>query len=155
MNKVQDNVTIMALSKENLVPLIKETLSSDSPFVLTVTGYSMRPTLKSTGDKVELVSTESRPVKKGEIVFFERENGDCVLHRVIRIQGNTLTINGDAQAWTEMVDVSRVIGVVSRFNRNGKWIDCDGFMYHFYSKFWMISRPLRRVTIKVKGLLSR
>lgn len=155
MNKVQDNVTIMALSKESLVPLIKETLSNDSPFVLTVTGYSMQPTLKSTGDKVELVSTEKRPVKKGEIVFFERENGDCVLHRVIKIQGDTLTINGDAQAWTETVDVSRVIGVVSRFNRNGKWIECDSPMYRFYSKFWMISKPLRRIVIKAKGLLSR
>ncbi len=155
MNKVQDNVTIMALSKENLVPLIKETLSSGSPFILTVTGYSMRPTLKSTGDKVELVSTEKRPVKKGEIVFFERENEDCVLHRVIKIQGDMLTMNGDAQVWTETVDVSRVIGVVSRFNRNGKWIDCDSPMYRFYSKFWMILKPLRRVINKVKRLLSR
>lgn len=152
MNKVQDNVTLLALPKENLVSLIKETLNSGSPFILTVTGCSMRPTLKSQGDKVELVSTDIRPVKKGEIVFFQRENGDCILHRVIKKKGDLLTINGDAQAWTETVDISRVIGVVSRFNRNGKWIDCDNPIYCIYSKFWIISKPLRRVIIRIKSL---
>lgn len=155
MNKVQDNITLVALPKEKLVPLIKATLNGGSPFILNVTGQSMRPTLKFKGDKVELVSTETRPVRKYEIVFFERENGDCVLHRVIKKKGDELTLNGDAQLWTEKVDASQVLGVVNRFNRNGKWISCDSFVYRFYSRIWLLTKPVCRVLLKVKSLFSK
>lgn len=155
MNKTQDNITLLALPKEKLVPLIKDTLLSGSPFILTVTGYSMRPTLSSKGDKVELLNPTIRPVKKGEMVFFERENGDCVLHRVIKMNDdNTVTVNGDAQLWTETVDVSSVIGVVNRFCRSEKWISCDSVLYRVYSSIWLLLKPARRVIIKIKRLIS-
>lgn len=155
MNKVQEKITLVALPKEELVPLVKETLCDGFPFILTVTGHSMCPTLNHSGDKVELVNKHIRPVKKGEIVFFERENGDCILHRVIKRNGDELTINGDAQLWTEKVDVSQVLGVVSRLNRNGKWISCDSVFYRIYSNVWIVLKPVRRVIIKIKRLFFK
>lgn len=156
MDKKQDNTMLVALPKENLVPLVRETLDSGSSFILDVTGYSMRPTLNTKGDRVELVNVFMRPVRKGEIIFFERDTGDCLLHRVIRLnKDNTFTVNGDAQAWTEIVETSQVIGVVNSFNRNGKWISCDSFFYRIYSSIWMLFKPVRRVIIKIKTIVSK
>ena len=147
------NESVIALSSAELIPIIQETLFSSLPFVLSVTGNSMRPTLRNRGDKVELLSQNHRGVKKGELVFFERENGGCILHRVLKINGDTLLVNGDAQPWTETVKMSQVIGVVNRLCRKGKWISCDSFLYRVYSKIIVHTLFLRKVYAKVRSIL--
>lgn len=154
-NNGNENANVLSLSVTELVPIIKETLNSSLPFVLSVTGNSMRPTLRSSGDKVELVSKEKRAVKKGELVFFERENGTCILHRVRKLSGETLTINGDAQAWTEKASMSQVIGVANSLHRKGKWISCDSFLYRVYSKIIVHTLFFKRVYAKVRSILRK
>ena len=153
VNESSKKESVIALSSAELIPIIKETLFSSLPFVLSVTGNSMRPTLRNSGDKVELLSKKQRAVKKGEIVFFERENGGCILHRVLKINGDTLLVNGDAQPWTETVKMSQVIGVVNRLCRKGKWISCDSFLYRVYSKIIVHTLFLRKVYAKVRSIL--
>lgn len=153
VNESSKNESVIALSSAELIPIIKETLFGSLPFVLSVTGNSMRPTLRNSGDKVELLSQKHRGVKKGELVFFERENGGCILHRVLKINGDTLLVNGDAQPWTETVKMSQVIGVVNRLCRKGKWISCDSFLYRVYSKIIVHTLFLRKVYAKVRSIL--
>lgn len=148
------NISVLSMTSDELVPIMKETLNSSLPFVLSVTGLSMRPTLRKKGDKVELLSKEQRAVKKGELVFFERENGTCILHRVLKISGETLTVNGDAQPWTETVSMSQVIGVANRLCRKGKWINCDSFSYKLYSGFIMHTLLLRKVYAKFNSMFK-
>ena len=155
VNESSKNESVIALSSAELIPIIQETLFSSLPFVLSVTGNSMRPTLRNRGDKVELLSQNHRAVKKGELVFFERENGGCILHRVLKINGDTLLVNGDAQPWTETVKMSQVIGVVNRLCRKGKWISCDSFLYRVYSKIIVHTLFLRKVYAKLNTLFTK
>lgn len=155
MKTDSENITLVVLPKEKLLPIISTAFDNGSPFVLTVSGYSMRPTLHNQGDKVELVSKEKRAIKKGELVFFERENGECILHRVIKAEGDVLTVNGDAQVFTEKVKSAQVIGVARRLCRSSKWISCDSFLYRVYSSVWMALKPVRRVLIKLKSLFRK
>ena len=155
MKTKNKNISVLAMTTGELLPIIKETLHSSLPFVLSVTGTSMRPTLRSKGDKVELLSKELRAVKKGEIIFFERENGTCVLHRVLKVNGDILTVNGDAQAWTETLDISQVVGVANRLCRKEKWVSCDSFLYKFYSGLVMHTLFFRKVYAKVISILRK
>ena len=154
-NESIKNANVIALSSAELIPIIKETLGSSLPFVLSVTGNSMRPTLRSSGDKVELLSKKKRAVKKGEIIFFERENGTCVMHQVLKVEGDILTVNGDAQPWTETLDVSQVVGVANRLCRKGKWVSCDSFFYKLYSGLVMHTLIVRKVYVKVRRKLRK
>lgn len=154
-NESSKKESVIALTPAELIPIIKETLSSSLPFVLSVTGNSMRPTLRNNGDKVELVSKKKRAVKKGEIIFFERENGTCVMHRVLKVEGDILTVNGDAQPWTETLNVSQIVGVANRFCRKGKWVSCDSFFYKLYSGLIMHTLIVRKVYAKVRSILTK
>lgn len=131
-------------SAEELVPVIREVLEAGGAFTLKVTGYSMTPTLKHLRDQVQLVSPAVRPARTGEIVFFEREGGVFVLHRIIGVlPEGRLLINGDAQNWTESILPEQIIGVVNRMERRGRWISCDRPFYRMWVKVWGTLRPLR------------
>lgn len=155
MKAKQENINVLNMTTKELLPIMRETLESSLPFILGVTGNSMRPTLRNSGDKVELLSKKKRAIKKGEIVFFERENGTCVMHRVLKVCGDILTVNGDAQPWTETLNVSQVVGVANRFCRKGKWVSCDGFLYKLYSGLVMHTLIVRKVYAKVRSILTK
>lgn len=145
---------LISLPEEKLLPIIRETLGCGGKFVLTVTGNSMAPTLHHLKDKVELVSPLVRPAARGEIVLFQRLTGECILHRVMERKDHRLRINGDAQTWTEVIHAGQVLGVVSRFQRNGRWYDCDRIAYRAYVALWRMLRPFRPMLFRLKGLFG-
>lgn len=141
--KNSENSVVRALDSKTMVALISETVSLGSSFVLSVTGNSMYPILRHNKDKVELVSTQIRPVKKGEIVLFRRDSGMCILHRIVKIiDEHTCVAKGDAQGWDEIVKRDNVIAVVSRIYVNNRWISCDSFWYKNKCRLWSVVKPL-------------
>lgn len=143
LKKNREKTVVRALDSETMIALISETLSLGSPFVLSVTGNSMYPILHHNKDKVELVNTQIRPVKKGEIVLFKRDNGMCILHRIVKIiDQHSYVVRGDAQCWQEIVKRDNVIAVVSRVYVNSRWISCDSFLYKLKCFLWSVVKPL-------------
>ena len=140
---------LISLPAEKLLPILTAAVNCGGRFVLTVTGNSMTPTLHHLKDRVELVSVDQRPVRKGEIILFRRATGECILHRVLREENQLYRVNGDAQTWVEWVSPKRVLAVVSRVQRNGKWISCDGKRYRVYVWLWSRIIPLRPCVFKV------
>lgn len=132
---------------------IREILSQGGSFLLTVTGTSMLPTLTPGRDQVELTAPEK--LKAGDIIFFRRPAGAYILHRIIRTDGGSLTVNGDSQTWTETVEVPQVAGVVRRILRDGKWIDADSLPFRAYSRLWPMTRPVRPALIRIRHLLRK
>lgn len=127
---------------------VSQILAQGGSFLLTVTGNSMRPTLVPGRDQVEL--TAPGGVKPGDILFFRRDDGSYILHRLLR-GGDVLTVNGDSQSWTETVRPSQVVGVVSRILRNGRWIAVDSLPMRLYSRLWPVTRSVRPVLIRAKN----
>ena len=70
---------------KEIVPIMEEIIKSGGQCKLRVTGYSMTPILKHLRDSVILTSPQNRAIKKGEIVFIQRDTGQYVLHRVLKI----------------------------------------------------------------------
>lgn len=132
---------------------VQDALVQGGSFVLTVTGSSMRPTLVPGRDQVCLVP--ARTVLPGDIVFFRRATGEYILHRVLRCEGDVYTVNGDAQAWTEQIPRSAILGTVSRICRNGRWHDTDTFAMKTYSALWRTTRKLRPALIRIKSGLKK
>lgn len=140
---------LISLPAEKLLPILTEAINCGGRFVLTVTGNSMTPTLHHLKDRVELISVDQRPIAKGEIILFRRITGECILHRVLREENKLLLVNGDAQTWVEWVSPKQVLAVVSRIQRNGKWVNCDGKRYRAYVALWRRINPLRPYVFKV------
>lgn len=135
--------------------LLRKEFSKGKAVPLVVTGYSMRPMLRHGKDRVVLVAPETRPPARGEIVLFFRDDGSCVLHRVIGERGGALVVNGDAQTWTETVRRDQVAAVVCGVVRRGRYLACDAASYRLRAGLWERLRPARGAFIALDTALYR
>jgi len=112
---------------KDIVPQMLEHLSRGEGFWLTVTGYSMTPTLMHLKDQV-FISPFDGNAKRGDILLTRYNNENCLLHRVIKCDGEMLYYRGDALNYCEgPLPVSGVIGIATRIKRNGKMHNINRF----------------------------
>ena len=150
-----NNYKYISKSGKDIVPIMEEIIKSGGNCKLRVTGYSMTPILKHLRDSVVLTSPTIRKIKKGEIVFIQRDSGQYVLHRVYKIiDENSFIMNGDAQQWVETVRNDQVIGVCSSIIRNNKEISCDNYIYKCIIKLWQFFMPIRHYIFKINSFLK-
>lgn len=76
------------------MPVLIDLINQGKDVRFTVTGSSMNPFLIHMRDSV-IISKPVEPFKKGDIVFFQRENGQYVMHRIHHIKKGMLYIIGD------------------------------------------------------------
>ena len=140
------------LNSEALSHAVTQAVSSGGVFLLTVTGGSMVPALLHQKSQAELCSPEN--IRKRDIVLARRGDGSLVLHRVIRICEDTLTLNGDAQNWTETVHKTQILAVVVRFCRKGRWYTPHSFADRLYCFLWGLTRPVRPALFRLYSKLK-
>lgn len=81
---------------EELYPLMAEVIAKGGTFRFYPRGTSMLPMLVEGKDSVELGMADT--LQAGDVVFYRRDNGAFVLHRLIEKNKNgTLTMCGDNQ----------------------------------------------------------
>lgn len=120
-----------------------------------VTGSSMAPFLISNKSWVYLEKPEHN-LSVGDIALYVRSNGDYILHRVYKVDGEDLYFVGDAQSVVEgPVPYSCVKGVVTKYKRRRKWKDTSTFIWKFYSKIWIRNIKFRYFAMKTYFSLRR
>ena len=146
MNKV--------LSPREALPRIRAILDAGGTCVVTVTGTSMVPLLRHGKDQV-LLAPLTGPVRRGDVVFYVRPNGQCILHRVIRVlpQGDAVFL-GDAQTAQERVSACQFVGIVTHIRRNGREFPVTCRKWRLVSGIWMFLRPIRPALLACIGWLA-
>ncbi len=128
---------------------IKGLIEENAVVPLCVTGSSMMPTLKPGRDSVLLEKCSENSFKTGQILFYERSDGILVLHRIRKIQGEQLIMNGDAHHWCESIRRDQAIACVSHIIRNGKRMNCNCVAAKVWNILWyptLLLRPfLKRI----------
>lgn len=90
----------LELSVAEMLPLMLEVLESGGEFRFYPRGTSMLPLLRQGVDSVILRSFGT--IKKNDICLYRRNNGEFVLHRVVKCcKDGTLCFRGDNQSVTE------------------------------------------------------
>lgn len=134
--------------------LIREVLASGGEFRLYPHGTSMLPLLRQGRDSVSLRRVDS-PIRKGDILFYQRPDGSFVLHRVRAVTPEGLTMMGDNQPLPERrVSPDWVIGRVTRIFRDDKEVICDGQRYRWYLRLWQLT-ILRGLLLKLYHFSER
>lgn len=119
-----------------------------------VSGFSMNPFLADKRDAV-LVKRPERDLKRGDIVLYNRRNGQYILHRIWRVKRDGYFMVGDAQTEIEgPIKPDQIIGLVEKIRRKGKWIDETDFLWQFFERVWIRILPLRPVLCKGYSVLS-
>ncbi len=139
------------LSFEALYPLIRESMDHGDSFRFTAFGNSMHPFIKGGIDRVCL-SPVREDVKKYDIIFYRRDNGMFVLHRVIGIENGAFILCGDNQYSVEEGILPRqILAILTEIERNGKIVPLSSLSH----KIWCHSLFMRRFWLHVKSYISR
>lgn len=62
------------VNNDEYIPILKEIIEGGNTVSMVVSGNSMRPLITHQKDSVQL-EAPNRPLKKGDIVFYQRANG--------------------------------------------------------------------------------
>lgn len=139
---------------EELMPLIRERIAAGENVRFAPNGTSMLPMLRQGVDSVVL-SPLPEKLKKYDLPFYQRENGQFVLHRVVAV-GEKYTCVGDNQFVLEPgLDHAQMIGVVTAFTRGNREHSVNEPGYRVYCRFWHYSRPVRQLWRRVIRKLRR
>ncbi len=112
--------------------------------IIWVKGYSMRPFLEHMRDKVQL-AYPTRPLVVGDAVLAEITPGHYVLHRIIRIEGEHITLMGDGNLrGTEHCRLQDVAGIVTHYIRPKRTILAADPALNRRIRRWRRLLPIRR-----------
>ena len=127
--------------------LVDETvkfLSEGHSVTLPLKGFSMRPFLEDGRDKALLKQADHYHV--GDAVLAEIAPHKYVLHRIIKLKGNDVTLRGDGNFGIEKCKLNDIKGLALGFYRKGrKSLDrTDGKKWRIYSFVWTHLFLIRR-----------
>lgn len=133
------NIVSPELVMEPLLSLLAETAAVP----LVISGSSMTPFLAPGRDTVYL-SAISEPLRRGDMVLYRRDNGRYVLHRILRVNGDSYTMVGDAQSVPEPgIRREQILAIVTAVRRKEKLLKKGSFWWVFFERVWIHMLPLR------------
>lgn len=133
------------------VSALRELTEEGREVSMRISGNSMSPFLIHERDFI-CFKKPDRPLKVGDMVFFERKNGQFVMHRIWKVKPEGYYIVGDAQKEIEgPVERNQIFAVITKVQRKGKWIEPQDFWWEFFAHIWIHMIPLRFVVMKLYG----
>lgn len=134
----------IALPNAEFLPRIVDLLQEGHSVTLSLRGFSMRPFLEDRRDRALLCKASSPKV--GEPVLAEVSPGVFVLHRIVGIEGQQVTLLGDGNLAPEHCRLEDIRAQVVGFYRKGRTTldPTDGRKWRTYSWVWTHLYPVRR-----------
>jgi hypothetical protein len=144
----------MNVPSRELMPVICAALERGQRVRLTVNGSSMLPFIRD-GDVVELEPPRAS-LALGDIVLVHSSAEHCVMHRVVRIEGDALFLRGDAQQRCQgPFAQSDVLGKVIVSYRNGRARALDRGVWRLAGLIWTRCKPLGLRLFLLAGRIRR
>lgn len=128
--------------------LFTDTLESGGTVKLPVKGVSMYPLIRPIRDFVLIEKSDT--YKKYDIIFYQRQDGSYILHRIVGKDDEGFILAGDSETDKETgVKMSQILAKTTYIIRRNKKIDTNAFLYKMYSRLWVALMPLRPYIIRL------
>lgn len=143
----------LEVRNDEFLPLAVSYLETKKSVKIPLKGYSMRPFLESDRDTAVLIKPHAPVMHEPVLVEMDYLNPKTnltekkwILHRIVGICGEDLTLLGDGNLRPEHCKVSDIRASVKGFYRKGRSeIDLvSGRKWKVYSFFWTRLLPIRR-----------
>ena len=116
-------------------------------------GTSMLPLLRQGKDLMVISPRPDSRLKKYDALLFKRDNGDLVLHRVLKVLEKGYLMNGDHQIVKETVREDQILGIMTHVMRGKKLIPVTSLRMRCYIHLWYAPYPLRCLFLRANGKL--
>ena len=123
---------------------IENVLKKKGKLIYNFHGISMRPMLcQENGILVLRRKEPDERCRKNDVVLFKRDNGQYVLHRILKVREKDYWIVGDNCYSGENIREEQVLGVLTNFTRKGRSFSVENRWYKLYVWLWCDPWPLR------------
>ena len=134
------------------IEVIDEILAGGGEFRMYPKGTSMLPLIKQGIDSVVLKRNFENGANKRDIAFYRRDNGQFVLHRIVKVKKNGYVMCGDNQYELEYgITDKHILAKMKAVVRDGVVIDENDKKYKKYVK----RLPFRRFKKKIRIFLGK
>ena len=131
------------------VSALRELVEEGKEVSMLIAGSSMAPFLVHRRDYIYFKKPE-RNLRKGDMVFFERDSGQYVMHRIWKVKPDGYYIVGDAQNEIEgPVREEQIFAIITKVRRKNQWIAPGDFWWEFFEHIWIRMVPVRRIVMKL------
>lgn len=121
---------------------------------MLIAGSSMAPFLCHNRDYIYFTKPE-RELRRGDMVFYQRDSGRYVMHRIYKVKPDGYYMVGDAQTQIEgPLRREQIFAVITQVKRAGKMIRPGDFWWEFFEHIWIRIVPARRIVTALYGMLS-
>ena len=146
-NMSAQGIRVVKLPNHELMETVRSLTRQGLQTLFPIRGRSMRIFVEDGRDKAILAPFDPARLKKGDVVLAWVAEGYYVLHRIVLLEGDLLTLMGDGNVHgTEHCKRSDVIAKAIGFVRKGRnetdWT--TGWKWTVYSWIWTRMLPLRR-----------
>lgn len=141
----EEKKPVRLVDTQEYMEMIRALLEDGQEVSMIVTGNSMRPFLKHGRDKICMKKTD-RKLRKGDIVFYRRENGQYVMHRILKCGDQSYTLLGDGQIVLESgIRQEQIFARITKVQVRGKWIGPENFRWRFFEHIWIRFCGIRKL----------
>ena len=141
----EEKKPVRLVDTQEYMEMIRALLEDGQEVSMIVTGNSMRPFLKHGRDKICMKKTD-RKLRKGDIVFYRRENGQYVMHRILKCGDQSYTLLGDGQIVPESgIRQEQIFARITKVQVRGKWIGPENFRWRFFEHIWIRFCGIRKL----------
>lgn len=137
------------------VSMLRELVDEGKEVSMLVSGSSMTPFLVHQRDYV-CFKQPDRTLRAGDIVFYQRENGQYVMHRIYKVKGEEYYMVGDAQTEIEgPLRREQIFGIITKAKRKDTWIYPGALWWEFFAKVWIRCVKIRPKIWKIYNFSKR
>lgn len=133
----------------------EEQLDLHGHIVFPNVGVSMMPLLRENRDLMIIEKKGAERCKKYDAVLFKRDNGQYVMHRVMKVRGQDYIIIGDNCVQKEAVREDQILGILTGVIRDGKEISVTDKGYLLYVHLWCDFFPIRAAVLRLRSYIGR
>ncbi len=147
---------VISLPNTVLIEEVRRLIGQGHSVTIGVRGYSMRPFLEDRRDKA-IIAPCADP-GKGDAVLAQVAPGKYVLHRIVDLDGDKVTLMGDGNIQgRENCLRSDIIGRATAFLRKSRAVPdtTNGLKWRIYSALWIRLLPVRRYLLAFYRLVWR
>ena len=90
------------------------------------------------------------------MVFYRRESGAYVMHRVMKVKKHQYYLAGDHQTFLEgPIEATQIFAKVVSVERAGVWLTKEDRLWKFYANWWRRLFLVRKVGNKLKRVIGK
>ena len=134
------------------VTVLRELAGEGRVVSMLIAGSSMSPFLCHNRDYIYFTKPD-RELRRGDMVFYQRDTGQYVMHRVYKRKKDGYYMVGDAQTQIEgPLRGDQIFARIIKVKRKGRIIEPGNFWWEFFEHVWIRIIPLRKVIEKLYSL---